>query len=107
MPLFMYQVGYSPEGWQALIKNPQNRLEAVRPVVTKLGGRIEGAWMAFGKHDVVLIAEMPANVDAAALAIAVAGSGAMRSCRTTPLMSVEEGVEAMKRAGQAGYRAPR
>lgn len=107
MPLFMYQVGYSPEGWQALIKNPQNRLEAVRPVVTKLGGRIEGAWMAFGKHDVVLIAEMPANVDAAAFAIAVAGSGAMRSCRTTPLMSVEEGVEAMKRAGQAGYRAPR
>ncbi len=38
MAHYLLQVGYTPEGWTALVKNPQNRLEAVRPAVEKLGG---------------------------------------------------------------------
>ena len=67
MPLFLSQVAYSEDGWQALVSNPQNRLEAIRPVVSKLGGRVVNAYFAFGDYDFVLISEFPDNVSAAAL----------------------------------------
>ena len=41
MPLYLLQVAYTSEGWASLLKSPQNRLDAVRPTVEKLGGKIE------------------------------------------------------------------
>lgn len=105
MPYFLEQVAYTSEGWEALVKNPQNRIEAVRPAIEKLGGKIESAWFAFGEYDVVLILQMPDNVNAAAIAIAFAAGGACKSVKTTPLITIAEGVEAMKKAATAGYRA--
>jgi uncharacterized protein with GYD domain len=55
MPHYLQQVAYSIEGWKALVKKPQNRIEAVRPAIEKLGGKIEHAWFTFGDYDVVLI----------------------------------------------------
>jgi len=101
----MAQVAYSTEGWQALVKNPQNRIEAVRPAIEKLGGKIDTAYFAFGEYDVVVIFQMPENVNAAAFAIAVAAGGACKSVKTTPLLTTAEAVEAMKKASTAGYRA--
>ena len=90
MPLFLSQVAYNEEGWHALVSNPQNRLDVVRPVVEKLGGRLVNAYFAFGEYDFVLIAEFPDNVSAAALAIAAAAGGAVKSMKTTPLMEAAE-----------------
>jgi uncharacterized protein with GYD domain len=104
MPSFLHQVAYSREGWQALLSHPQDRIEAVRPAVEKLGGKIKNAWFAFGDHDVILITEMPDNVSAAAISIAFAGGGACKSVQTTPLLSTEEAVQAMKKANESGYR---
>ena len=106
MPHYLHQVSYSSEGWQTLIAQPQNRVEAVRNAIEKLGGKIVSAWFAFGDHDVILITEMPDNASAAGLAIAFAGGGALKSVHTTPLLSPEEALQAMKKAGESGYRAP-
>jgi uncharacterized protein with GYD domain len=106
MPLFLSQVAYNETGWQALVANPQNRLDVVRPVVEKLGGRIVNAYFAFGDYDFVLITEFPNNVTAAALAIAAAAGGAVKSIKTTPLMEATEGLEAIRKAATSGYRAP-
>lgn len=105
MPQYLVQVAYSPEGWGAVVKKPQNRIEAVRPAIEKLGGKIESAWFAFGEYDIVVIFQMPSNVEAAAIAMAFAAGGACKAVKTTPLLSVEEAVEAMKKAATAGYRA--
>ncbi|PYV22083.1 MAG: GYD domain-containing protein [Acidobacteria bacterium] len=105
MTHYLAQVAYSTEGWQALVKNPQNRIEAVRPAIEKLGGKIDTAYFAFGEYDVVVIFQMPENVNAAAFAIAVAAGGACKSVKTTPLLTTAEAVEAMKKASTAGYRA--
>jgi uncharacterized protein with GYD domain len=105
MSYYLIQVAYNPEGWQALVKNPQNRVEAVRPAIENLGGKIENAWYSFGDYDVTLILQMPDNVSAAALSIAFASGGALKAVKTTPLLTATEALEAMKRAGAAGYRA--
>ncbi len=104
MPQYLCQVAYSAGGWAALVKTPQNRIEAVRPAVEKLGGKVERAWFAFGEYDVVVVLEMPDNVSAAGLAMAFGAGGACKSVKTTPLLSVEESVEAMKKAGKTGYK---
>lgn len=104
MPLYLHQVAYSREGWEALVKQPQDRIEAVRPAIERLGGKIKSAYFAFGDYDVVVITEMPDNVSAAGIAMAFAGGGACKAVQTTPLLTTEEAVEAMKKAAQSGYR---
>ena len=106
MAYFLLQGAYTAEVWKTLVENPVNRVEAVRPAIEKMGGRVESAFFAFGDYDVVLIMEMPDNVRAAAFALAVAAGGAFKSHKTTPLMSMDEGGEAMKKAGGTGYRPP-
>ncbi|HUJ29931.1 MAG TPA: GYD domain-containing protein [Candidatus Acidoferrum sp.] len=104
MPLFLTQVAYTQEAWQSLIGNPQNRIDAIRPAVEKLGGKIISGYFAFGDYDIVAITEMPDNVAAAAIAIAFAAGGACKSVKTTPLMTTAEGIDALKKAGASGYK---
>ena len=75
MPHYLIQVAYNSDGVAALVKEPQDRIEKVRPAVEGLGGSIECAYYAFGEHDIVLIVEMPANTQAAAMALAVGAAG--------------------------------
>ena len=103
MANYMIQTGYTPEAWASQIKNPKNRLEAIRPVVESLGGSIVDAWISFGEYDVVCIVDMPDNVSAAALGMAASAAGHLTGWKTTPLMSVEEGIEAMGKAGGVAY----
>jgi uncharacterized protein with GYD domain len=105
MPHYLQQVAYSPEGWSALVANPQNRIEAVRPAIEKLGGKIEAAWFSFGDYDVVVITELPDNVSAAAIAMAFAAGGACRSVQTTPLISPDDALQSLRKARECGYRS--
>jgi uncharacterized protein with GYD domain len=66
-------------------------------------GRPESIDFAFGSDDVVIILELPSNVDAAAIGIAVAASGALTT-RMTVLLTPEEIDEATRKS--VDYRAP-
>jgi uncharacterized protein with GYD domain len=103
MAHFLLQVGYTPEAWAAMLKNPQDRSKAVQGAVEALGGKVERFWMAFGDYDIVGVVQMPDAVSAAAFSMAVAAGGACRAVKTTPLLSVEEGVTAMQKAATCGY----
>jgi len=106
MALYMYKVAYTAEAWAAMAKNPQNRTELITPVVEGAGGKIVGAWMAFGEYDLYAVAELPGNIEASALAVAFTAGGSIRSLQTVPLMSIDEGVEVMRRAGGYTYKPP-
>ena len=41
MPYFCHQVSYTTEAWSRLMSNPQDRIEAIRAPVNRLGGRIQ------------------------------------------------------------------
>jgi uncharacterized protein with GYD domain len=84
---------------------PQNRIEKVTPTIEALGGRVQAAYFAFGDHDTVVICEMPDNVSAAAFAIAVGSTGSASSYKSTPLITPDEAVEAMKKAAETGLYA--
>ncbi len=105
MAFYLLQVGYTPEAWAAMVKKPQDRIEAVRPAVEKLGGKVVSGYLAFGEYDLIAIVNMPNNVSAAAFAIAAAAGGAVSTIRTTPLMTTKEGMDAMKKAATSSYKA--
>lgn len=88
------------------MKNPQNRIQAVKPALEKLGGKLIEAYFSFGDYDFVIIAEMPDNVSAAAASLAFGAGGALRLMKTVPLLSATETLEAMKKASGTGYKPP-
>jgi uncharacterized protein with GYD domain len=106
MAHYLVQVSYTPEAWAAMVKNPQDRIAAVAPVVERVGGRIVGGWLAFGDYDIVAICDMPDNVSAAAFSMAASAGGAIKAFKTTPLMSTSEATDAMRKAGGSGYAPP-
>jgi len=110
MPTYLYELSYTAESIAAQIKDPQDRLEAAaKPVAAAVGGRVLGGGFSFGEYDVVILIEAPDDESAAAVALAVGAGGAVRSARTTKLLSGEQWVAALKKAGTlAGqYKAKR
>jgi uncharacterized protein with GYD domain len=105
MPYFCHQVSYTKEAWARLMENPQDRLEAVRAPIEKLGGQLQTSFFAFGDFDVLAITEMPDNITAAAIAIAFAAGGSVQTIRTTPLLTASQAVEALRKASLCGYKS--
>lgn len=106
MPLYLTKFGYTPEAWARLIGNPEDRRTAAQSYIESVGGKLHGFWYAFGPHDGYALWEAPDNVSMAAVALAIVGGGALNSLDTTVLMSVDETLEALRRAQQVKYRAP-
>jgi uncharacterized protein with GYD domain len=107
MTSYLIQASYSPSATSSMVKHPQDRAAVVRTMIEKAGGKLYGFWLAFGEYDLVAIAEIPDNVGAAAFAMAIGASGAMSSYKTTPLLSPEESVRAMKQAAEIAYQPPK
>jgi len=105
MPLYLTQVAYTQEAWQALMNNPQDRMDIIASAIQKLGGKVVSGYFAFGEYDVVATLDMPDNVAAAAIAIAFAGGGSCKSVKTSPLMTTAEALDALKKAAGCGYRS--
>jgi uncharacterized protein with GYD domain len=101
MTQYLIEVGYTPEAWSNQVQNRANVIERITPAVTACGGTIECLYYAFGDSDLVGIIDFPQPEDAAAFALTVTASGALRSYRTTQLLTVDQGLEAMKRAQKA------
>ena len=95
----MYEAAYTAESLAAQLKNPQNRADAVgRAACEAVGGKLIGGWYCFGDYDLILIADVPDNESMAAIALAIAAGGAVKSAKTTVLMSGAEAVASMKKA---------
>jgi uncharacterized protein with GYD domain len=101
MSHYLLEVAYTPEAWAAQLEDPKDRSEVIRPVLESMGARFECLYYAFGERDLVGIIEAPDNVSVAAISLAFSAGGALKLCRTTPLMTVQEGMEAMRK----GFRA--
>ena len=106
MALYLTRFSYTAETWSRLTKNPEDRREAARKYIESVGGKLHGFWYAFGSYDGYNLWEAPDNVSMAAVVIAISGGGALSKIETTPLLSVEETLDALRLAQKVGYWAP-
>ena len=101
MPQYMFTFSYTPEVWAALIRSPENREEKVGQILSDAGCKLRGLWYAFGDIDRFALMEAPDNKTAAGAALAIGSSGAFAKFQTTPLMSMDEALEALEFAGES------
>jgi uncharacterized protein with GYD domain len=106
MPLYLSKFSYTPETWARMISNPEDRRTAAQSYIESVGGKLQGFWYAFGQHDGFALWEAPDNVSMAAVALAIGSGGALSAQETTVLLTVEETLEALQKAGGVQYRAP-
>jgi uncharacterized protein with GYD domain len=90
MPKYLLQVNYTLDGVRAVLaKGGSARKAAAQAAAKSAGGRVESFHFAFGSTDAYVIADLPDNAAAAALALTVsAGGGA--TVATTTLMTPDE-----------------
>jgi uncharacterized protein with GYD domain len=104
MPKFLLEASLTAQGVKGVRgEGGTARREAVKKALESVGGRLEAFYFAFGERDVYVLADLPDNQSAAAMAMAVNASGAVAS-RTIVLLTPEEVDAAANRSVE--YRQP-
>jgi uncharacterized protein with GYD domain len=104
MAKFLFEAHYTPEGAKGIAKEGGSaRRAAIEKAVTGLGGKLETFYFAFGGVDAYVIVDLPDNVTAAAMALAVGQTG-LASTRTVVLLTADEVDTATKKS--VVYRGP-
>lgn len=108
MPRYMFTLRYSADAIKALVEKPSDRAKAAKSFIESIGGKMESLYFTLGEDDVVVIYEAPNTIAAAAMSMVVGASGAFSSGRTTELLTPDEAMQAMKKAGavRAKYKPP-
>jgi uncharacterized protein with GYD domain len=104
MPKYLVQASYIGDGARGLRQEGgSSRRAATAEACSRLGGRLEAFYFAFGETDLFAIVDLPDNVTAAGIALQVGASGKLDT-KMTVLLTPEELDAAVKVDG--GYRAP-
>jgi uncharacterized protein with GYD domain len=99
MPKYMIHASYTPEGVKGVqSKGGSSRREAISEMLEGLGGSLECMYFSFGDSDVVVIADLPDNEAATAIALTVNAAGGATT-KTWPLITPEEVDAAAQRSG--------
>jgi len=105
MAKYLLKVSYSAEGMKGVMKEGgTSRVTAIEKILESVGGSLESFHFAFGADDVYVIAEVPDQATAMAVAAAVGSSGAISSYETVVLVEPSEIDAATKIT--VGYRPP-
>jgi uncharacterized protein with GYD domain len=104
MAKYLFHGSYTVEGIKGVRKEGgTGRRQAVSALAQSVGGSLESFYFAFGGDDFYAVVDLPDNTRAAAVATAVAASGAV-SLSTVVLLSPED-LDAASKVDVA-YRAP-
>jgi uncharacterized protein with GYD domain len=98
MAHYLIEVGYTSQAWNSQIDNEANVIDRITPALDACGAKLESMYYAFGERDLVGIIDFKTPEDAAAFALAVGSGGALTMYRTTPLLSIDQGMKAMRKA---------
>jgi len=98
MAHYLIEVGYTPQSWSTQIDTKANVVDRLTPSLKALGAKLECIYYSFGDVDLVAVVDFKRPEDAAGFALAVGSSGALRMYRTTPLLSVDQGIESLRKA---------
>ena len=106
MPYYLAQASYSADAASHLVHHPQHREKALKESCEVLGGKLKEFFFCFGEYDAIALVELPDNRAAAALSLSADASGAVKKIATTVLLTVDEAMDAMKKAQTDKYKPP-
>lgn len=80
------------------VENPEDRKGPVSQLAEGTGGRLEAFYWMFGKHDGLVIVELPDSDAAASIALAVTSSGAFAKYETHELIESDKIIQIAEKA---------
>jgi uncharacterized protein with GYD domain len=90
MPKFLFKASYTTEGLKGIVSaGGSARRDAISQMAESVGGQLESFHFAFGDRDAYVIADLPDNETAAAIALTANSSGAV-TVETVALLTPEE-----------------
>ncbi|UWZ59751.1 GYD domain-containing protein [Dactylosporangium aurantiacum] len=100
----MLRSTYTTEGVRGLLdEGGSGRATETEHLIARLGGRLESLYFGFGSADTYVIADLPDNMTAAAIRLAVTASGAVET-EVIALLTPDEIDQATRQ--KVGFRAP-
>ena len=108
MPKYVSFFTYTPEAWKAMTESAEDRSPVVKKLVESVGGKVECFYWISGAFDGMLVADLPDDQSAGALAAVVKGSGALKRYETHIVVNMDQ-VPAMlnkAKAAAKSYRPP-
>ena len=107
MPNYLVQFSYASRSIKGLVEQPDvDHAEQASAMLASLGGKLLGYWYAFGEFDGVVLMEAPDSSTAAAVAIAIGGTGEVTRLETTVLITMDEARAAVRKAATATHLPP-
>ena len=101
MGSYLFQVAYTSESWAVQVAQQANVVDRITPLVQKCGGSIRSCFYAFGDYDLIVLADFPTAEAAAAFSLSATAGGSTKALKTTELLSVDQGISAMRTAAEA------
>ena len=101
MAFYLLRAKLDHDFMKALVERPEDRMVTTTRLLKGIGGRLHYYFFCFGEYDIVLIYELPDNLSSASLSMVLTSSGSVTEVETTPLLTMEEAIDAMGRAGEA------
>jgi uncharacterized protein with GYD domain len=90
MAKYLFEARYTTEGAKGLVREGgSGRRAAIARMAEGMGGKLEAFYFAFGDVDAYVIADLPDNVTAAAVALAV-NQGGGAAVKTVVLIAPDE-----------------
>lgn len=106
MAKYVILFGFTGETAKRFVAQPSDRAAVVRGLVESAGGSMESYYWMFGQYDGLVIFELPDSKSAAALSLAVTGSGAFSRFETHELIEPGDLAQIAERAQQISYQPP-
>ncbi len=104
MARFLFEASYTQDGLKGIQSaGGSSRRDAIAKVAESVGGRLESFHFAFGDSDAYVIADLPDNESATAVAL-TAGAAGGATVKTVVLLTPEEVDAAAQRS--VDYRPP-
>lgn len=106
MAKFVVFFSFTTESARRFVAQPSDRAAVVRGVVESAGGSMESYYWMFGQYDGLVIFELPDSKTAAALSLAVGGSGAFSTFETHELIEASDLAQIAEQAKKIGFQPP-
>jgi len=100
MNLYLVQETFKPEAWSFFVDNPkatENWTEIFTKNFETMGGKLHGLWFSVENYDLVMVVELPANIDMVTISVTAFSRQYVQAMKTTPLWSVEDLPTVMKK----------
>lgn len=103
---YLILFSFSAEAAKRYVANPADRMSAVREVTESVGGSLESSYWMLGDYDGLTIVDLPDTLTAAAVSMALSGSGAFSRYETRELIPPGDYRAIAERAQAISFRPP-